>query len=272
MVTATTPYAGKTALITGASSGIGAAFARALAAQGAHLILVARSEGKLRDLATGLAAQHAIRTEALPCDLSRPEAGQQVFAATQQRGLPVDILINNAGFATYGAFDRLDAERERQEILLNVATLVDLTHRFLPPMLARGSGSVVNVASTSAFQPTPYMAVYGASKAFVLSFSEALWGEYRGKGIRVLALCPGPTSTDFFTVVGTEDASFGAKETPEKVAQVALRALQRGRPSVISGHMNWLQANSVRFAPRALVASMGARLMRPGHSGGQARA
>jgi short-subunit dehydrogenase len=112
------------------------------------------------------------------------------------------------------------------------------------------------------------MAVYGASKAFVLSFSEALWAEYRSKGIRVLALCPGPTSTDFFTVVGTEDASFGAKETPEKVAQVALRALERGRPSVISGRMNWLQAHSVRLAPRALVVSMGARLMRPGHSGG----
>jgi short-subunit dehydrogenase len=269
----TTPlYAGKTALITGASSGIGAAFARALAAQGAHLILVARSEAKLRDLATGLSAQHTIRAEALPCDLSRPQAGQQVFAATLQRGLPVDLLINNAGFATYGAFDRLDAEREQQEILLNVAAVVDLTHRFLPAMLARGSGAIVNVASTSAFQPTPYMAVYGASKAFVLSFSEALWAEYRSKGIRVLALCPGPTSTDFFTVVGTEDASFGAKETPEKVAQVALRALQRGRPSVISGRMNWLQAHSVRLAPRALVASMGARLMRPGHSGDQAKA
>jgi short-subunit dehydrogenase len=272
MATTTPLYAGKTALITGASSGIGAAFARALAAQGTHLILVARSEAKLRDLATDLAAQHAIRTEALPCDLSRPEAAQQVFAATQQRGLPVDLLINNAGFATYGAFDRLDAEREQREILLNVAAVVDLTHRFLPAMLARGSGAIVNVASTSAFQPTPYMAVYGASKAFVLSFSEALWAEYRSKGIRVLALCPGPTSTDFFTVVGTEDASFGAKETPEKVVQVALRALQRGRPSVISGRMNWLQANSVRLAPRALVVSMGARLMRPGHSGGQAKA
>src|SRR6516165_5089472 len=272
MVSATTRYAGKTALITGASSGIGAAFARALAAQGAHLILVARSEAKLHDLATALAAQHAIRAEVLPCDLSRLAAGQELFAATQQRGLPVDLLVNNAGFATYGAFDGLDAEREQQEILLDVAAVVDLTHRFLPAMLARGSGAIINVASTAAFQPTPYMAVYGASKAFVLSFSEALWAEYRRKGIRVLALCPGPTGTDFFTVVGTEDASFGAKETPEKVVQVALRALQRGRPSVISGRMNWLQANSVRLAPRALVASMGARLMRPGHSGGQARA
>jgi short-subunit dehydrogenase len=259
-------------LITGASSGIGAAFARALAARGTHLILVARSETKLRDLAAVLAAQHAIRAEVFPCDLSRPEAGQQVFAAIQQRGLSVDLLINNAGFATYGAFDGLDAAREQQEILLNVAAVVDLTHRFLPAMLARGQGAIVNVASTSAFQPTPYMAVYGASKAFVLSFSEALWAEYRGKGIRVLALCPGPTSTDFFTVVGTEDASFGVKESPEKVVQVALRALERGRPSVISGQKNWLQAHAVRLAPRALVVSMGARMMRPGHSGGQTKA
>jgi short-subunit dehydrogenase len=267
-----TPYARKTALITGASSGIGAAFARALAAQGAHLILVARSEAKLRDLATTLATQHAIRAEVLPCDLSRPEAGQQLFVATQQRGLPVEILINNAGFATYGAFDSLDAEREQQEIRLDVAAVVDLTHRFLPAMLARGSGAIINVASAAAFQPVPYMAVYGASKAFVLSFSEALWAEYRRHGIRVLALCPGATSTDFFNVVGTEDASFGTKETPEKVVQVALRALQRGLPSVISGRMNWLQANSVRFAPRALVANMGARLLRPGHTGERAKA
>ena len=156
--------------------------------------------------------------------------------------------------------------------MLNVAALVDLTHRFLPAMLARGSGAIINVASTAAFQPIPYMAVYGATKAFVLSFSEALWAEYRSKGIRVLALCPGPTSTDFFNVVGTEDASLGAKETPEKVVRVALRALQRGAPSVISGRMNLLKANSVRLAPRALVASMGAQLMRPGHTGGRTKA
>ncbi len=262
-----TSYTGKTALITGASSGIGAAFAHALAEQGAHLILVARSEDKLRDLATTLATQHTIRAEVLSVDLSRPEAGQQLFASTQQLGLPVDILINNAGFATYGSFDTLSAEQEQQEILLNVAAVVDLTHRFLPAMLARRSGSIINVASTAAFQPIPYMAVYGASKAFVLSFSEALWAEYRSKGIRVLALCPGATSTDFFNVVGTEDAALGSRETPEKVVQVALQALKRGRPSVISGRRNALMANSVRFAPRGMVARMGAGAMRPGHAG-----
>ena len=172
----------------------------------------------------------------------------------------------NAGFATYGSFDSLSAEQEQQEILLNVAAVVDLTHRFLPAMLARRSGSIINVASTAAFQPIPYMAVYGASKAFVLSFSEALWAEYRGKGIRVLALCPGATSTNFFNAVGTEDAGLGSKETPEKVVQVALRALERGRPSVISGRQNALMANSVRFAPRGMVARMGAGAMRPGHA------
>ena len=261
-----TTYTGKTALITGASSGIGAAFARALAAQGTHLILVARSEHKLRDLATTLATQHDIRADVLTADLSRPEAGQELFAATEQLSLPIDILINNAGFATYGSFDSLSAEREQQEIMLNVAAVVDLTHRFLPAMLARRSGSIINVASTAAFQPIPYMAVYGASKAFVLSFSEALWAEYRSKGIRVLALCPGATRTDFFNVVGTEDAGLGSKETPEKVVQVALRALERGRPSVISGRRNALMANSVRLAPRGMVVRMGAGAMRPGHA------
>ena len=230
-----TAYTGKTALITGASSGIGATFARTLAAQGTHLILVARSQDKLRDLARTLATQHHIRAEVLTADLSRQEAGQQLFAATEQLGLTIDILINNAGFATYGPFDSLDAEREQQEILLNVAAVVDLTHRFLPGMLARRSGSIINLSSTAAFQPTPYMAVYGASKAFVLSFSEALWAEYRSNGIRVLAVCPGPTRTDFFTVAGTQDAGVGSRETPEQVVQVALRALEQGRPSVISG-------------------------------------
>jgi len=261
-----TLYTGKTALITGASSGIGATFARTLAAQGTHLILVARSEEKLRDLATTLATLHNIRAEVLTADLSRSEAGQELFAATELLDLPVDILINNAGFATYGSFDSLSAEQEQQEIMLNVAAVVDLTHRFLPAMLARRSGSIINIASTAAFQPVPYMAVYGASKAFVLSFSEALWAEYRSKGIRVLALCPGPTSTNFFNAVGTEDAGLGSKETPEKVVQVALQALERGRPSVISGRQNALMANSVRFAPRGMVARMGAGAMQPGHA------
>ncbi len=245
-------YKGKTALITGASSGIGAAFANQLAAAGSHLILVARSEEKLRSLASKLASQHNIRAEVIVADLSRAGAAQTVFEETQQRSLTVDILINNAAFGTYGQFDTLDAEREQQEITLNVATLVDLTHSFLPLMAARRQGSIINVASLAAFQPTPYMAVYGASKAFVLSFSEALWGEYRTKGVRILALCPGETATGFFDVVGPQYVP-GKTETPEKVVQVGLRALEQGRPSVISGRQNTLLANSSRFFPRDLV-------------------
>jgi short-subunit dehydrogenase len=180
-------YKEKTALITGASTGIGAAFATRLAAAGTHLILVARSEEKLRALASQLATQHHIRAEVIVADLSRVGAAHTVFEETQQRGLTVDILINNAGLGTYGPFETLDAEREQQLILLNIATLVDMTHHFLPLMAARRQGVIINVASLAAFQPIPYMAVYAASKAFVLSFSEALWGEYRTKGVRVLA-------------------------------------------------------------------------------------
>ncbi len=167
--------------------GIGAAFAHALASSGANLILVARSQDKPSTLASELADKHHIRAEVLSADLSRPGAGHALFEAVQQRGLSVDILINNAGFGTRGPFENFDAEREQQEVMLNIAAVVDLTHSFLPAMSARRSGSIINVASTAGFQPWPYMAVYGASKAFVLSFSEALWAEYCGKGVRVLA-------------------------------------------------------------------------------------
>ena len=247
-------YTEKTALITGASSGIGAAFATALATMGTHLILVARSEEKLRTLASTLADQHGIHAEVIVSDLSRVGAAHSVFEETQRRDLTVDMLINNAGFGTYGQFDTLDAEREQQEILLNVATLVDLTHAFLPLMVARHQGAIINVASLAAFQPCPYMAVYGATKAFVLSFSEALWGEYRMKGVRVLAVCPGETETEFFRVVGNGyETPLGNAEMPEQVVQVALRALKQGRSSVISGKQNALSANLSRFVPRSLV-------------------
>ena len=246
-------YQEKTALITGASSGIGAAFARALAAKGCDLILVARSEEKLYTLASQLADKHSIRAEVIVADLSRVGAARTVFEETQQRGLTVDILINNAGFGTYGPFDTLNAEREQEVIRLNVATLVDLTHSFLPAMLARHQGAIINVASVAAFQPIPYQAVYAATKAFVLSFSEALWGEYRTQGVRVLALSPGETATEFFHVLGNGyDTPLGNVETPEQVVQVGLRALERGRPSVVSGRQNALLANSSRFIPRGL--------------------
>ena len=254
-------YKGKTALITGASGGIGAAFAKALATTGTHLILVARSEEKLHTLASQLASQYAIRVEVIVADLSSVGVAHMVFEKTQQRGLTVDILINNAGIGTYGQFDTLDTEREQQEILLNVATLVDLTHFFLPSMVEHHQGAVINVASLAAYQPTPYMAVYGATKAFVLSFTEALWGEYQGQGVRILALSPGETATGFFQELGDGyNTPRGKTETPEKVVQVGLRALAQGRPSVISGRQNALSARLLRFFPRRMVVRAMARL------------
>jgi len=256
-------YQGKTALITGASAGIGAEFARALAARGTNVILVARSHDRLQTLADEVARDPGVRAEAIAADLARPGAARELRVAVEARGLTVDLLVNNAGFGTHGPFETLAPEREGAEVALNVAAVVDLTHLFLPAMLAKGDGAVVNVASTAAFQPVPYMAVYGATKAFVLSFSEALWAEYRGRGVRVLALYPGATATEFFDVVGTEDAALGAKRTVEQVVATGLRALERGRPSAVDGLANYLLAQSGRFGPRGLVARVGERVMRP---------
>jgi hypothetical protein len=256
-------YGGKTALVTGASSGIGETFARMLAQRGSDLILVARSENKLNVLAYELAQQYSINTYVIATDLGREGAAHTVWEQAQQRGLAVDLLINNAGFAMHGSFDTLDAARDHQQVMLNVAAVVDLTHEFLPAMLARGDGAIINVASTAAFQPLPYMAVYGATKAFVVSFSEALWAEYQGRGVRVLALCPGATDTPFFEVVGAQEAVVGQKLSPEYVVQVALDALEAGKSYVIPGTQHYLLAQVPRFVPRSLAARIVARLARP---------
>jgi uncharacterized protein len=255
-------FAQQTALITGASSGIGAAFARALAARGAHLVLSARSAEKLTTLARELSASHQVQAMALPADLSQPGAGSELAHEIARRGITVDVLVNNAGFGTHGPFESSPPEREQAEVHLNVAAVVDLTRAFLPGMLARGSGAVVNVASTAAFQPVPYMAVYGATKAFVLSFSEALWAETRGRGVSVLALCPGQTDTAFFDVAG-EQARIGRSEPAELVVARALRALGRGRSYVVSGASNYFTAQLSRLAPRSVTARIAAALMRP---------
>lgn len=228
-------YQGKTALVTGASSGIGAAFARELAKRGANLILVARSANQLQALADELSAQHKIRADALPFDLGVENVAQALQQAVEQRGLIVDLLINNAGFATHGRFEELASGRDHQQVMVNVTALVDLTHAFVPQMLRQSGGAVINVASTVAYQPTPYMAVYGASKAFVTSFSVALAEEYRGRGLRVLAICPGATATGFFDVLGGDEVAMGQKRTPEQVVRTALRALERGKSVVLDG-------------------------------------
>lgn len=255
-------YTGKTALITGASSGIGEAFARALAARGANLVLVARSEEKLRALSDSLAREHDISTDVIVADLAQENAASTVCATTERMGRSVDVLVNNAGFGTYGQFAANEATREHKEVMLNVASVIDLTHCYVPGMLERKFGAVINVSSTAAYQPVPYMAVYGASKAFVLSFSEALWEELRKTGVRVLALCPGATNTEFFREAG-EGAAFGAKDTPENVVRIALEALDSGRPVVVPGAQNAFVSKLPRFLPRGTMAGLAARAMRP---------
>ncbi|MBC8075539.1 MAG: SDR family oxidoreductase [Chloroflexales bacterium] len=256
-------FRGKTALVTGASSGIGEAFARQLAAQGADVVLVARSEARLEALASELTARHGVSATVIAADLSAEGAAARLYDTIRVRGLALDVLINNAGFGSYGAFEQLDAAREHDEIMLNVTALVDLTRAAIPELLAR-KGAVINVASIAAFQPIPYMAVYGATKAFVLSFSEALWAQYRTSGLRVLVLCPGATATAFFESVGALEETVGRMDTPERVVAVALRALERRRSYVIPGLANALLAGLLpRLVPRSIVARVVERMVRP---------
>jgi len=257
-------YAGKTALITGASSGIGEAFAHILAARGMNLVLVARSEDKLCQLSQQLSEQHGIRADVVPADLCLEGAVQEVYRRTQALDVPVDLLVNNAGFGTYGGFDTLAPEREHEEIMLNVTALVDLAHAFVPEMAKRKAGGIINVASIAAFQPLAYHAVYGASKAFVLSFSLALWAEYRTRGVRVVALCPGPTATNFFTVLeAPEMPVMGRMHTPEAVVMAGLRALEQGRPYAVEGRRNAFGAQLTHMTPLALTTRVFAKVMHP---------
>lgn len=260
---ASPPY--PTALITGASSGIGAAYARQLAAQGCTLILVARSAERLHEIAAQVKAQHGCRAEVIVADLSEGGAGQVLSEAVHARGLAVDLLINNAGFGTVGAFAQQDAVRERDEIAVNVAAVVDITHAFLPAMLERGYGAVVNVASLAAMQPLPYMSVYAASKAFVLSFSSGLWGEVYQRGVHVMAVCPGPVDTHFFDATGSsglrDSVPQGMMLSADAVVAGSLKALRRKRMVYVPGVGNRAAAFGVPFIPRKLLARTTAAFM-----------
>lgn len=256
-------YRGKTALVTGASSGIGRAFAHALAARGMSVILVARSEERLRALASELSERYGVRAEVIAADLSQQGVASQVYQEAERRQLAVDLLVNNAGFALNGFFETLSPERDHQQVMVDVTAVVDLAHAFIPSLLERSPGAaIIHTASTAGFQPLPYMAVYGASKAFVLSFSQALAEEYRERGLRVLALCPGATDTAFFESAG-EAAAVGRRRTPEQVVATGLRALEQGRAVVIDGQSNALLAQLPRLFPRRLVARIAGRSVRP---------
>lgn len=243
----------KTTLITGASSGIGEVFARRLAARSENVVLVARSEEKLSALCNELGRAHSVNCQTIALDLSAAGASRRLFDETARRGLEVDTLINNAGFGSMGDFLSLDLERELNMIDLNVKSLVELTYLYLAPMRKRRRGHIINVASTAAFQPVPYMATYAATKAFVLSFSEALWDENRAYNIRVMALCPGATETNFFNAAGVQKPPFRLVETAEDVVDTALRGLDRGKGHIISGWVNYVQTQAERLVPRSVV-------------------
>ncbi|WP_072688571.1 SDR family NAD(P)-dependent oxidoreductase [Rhodococcus marinonascens] len=253
---------GTTVLITGASAGLGADFARRFAERGANLVLVARREDRLEQLATELRDKHQASVTVLPFDLATPGAGERLRSELTARDIRIDSLVNNAGFGTHGDFASADLDRLTSLIQLNVTTLVELSHIFLPDLL-RGRGLLLNIASSTAYQPTPGMAVYGASKAFVLHFTEALWAEARGTGLTVLALSPGPTHTEFFDVVGSQDAAAGHMQTAEQVMNTAFRALDRRNPppSVISGWTNKISALGSRLATRRITALIVGRML-----------
>jgi uncharacterized protein len=251
-----------TTLITGASSGIGEVFARKLAARGQNVLLVARSEDKLITLCNELGRSNSIRAQYVALDLSQPESPARLFEEVEKRALSVDMLINNAGFGSMGEFSKLELARELNMIDLNIKSLVELTHRFLAPMLERKQGTIINVASTAGFQPVPFMATYAATKAFVLSFSEALWEENRPHGVHIMALCPGVTDTNFFEAAHGHKPPARVSQTPEDVVEAALRGLNRKKSHVISGWTNLLMVESERLAPRSLVTRLAGRMMR----------
>lgn len=249
-------------LITGASGGIGEEFARQLARRGDNLVLVARSADRLNALASELGRAHGVHVHAVPLDLTQENAAQQLLDETTRRNLDINLLVNNAGFGSLGEFTAFPPERDEEMIRLNVSALVALTHLYLRPMQARRAGAIINVASTAAFQPVPYMATYAATKAFVLSFSEALAEESRGRGVRIMALCPGATETNFFNAAEGERPPMRIVETPAQVVATALRALGQGRSSVVSGWTNFFVAQATRFVPRSVVARIAGRAMR----------
>lgn len=252
-----------TTLVTGASSGIGEQFALQLGRRGHNLVLTARNEDRLQTLAKQLRSDHpGIDVEVIAADLAEPGSGAALNADLTARGLEVDVLINNAGFGSHNPVAEEDPENLAREIQLNCSSLVDLTARLLPAMLKRDRGGILNVASTAAFQPLATMAVYGATKAFVLSFTEALWAETRTTGVRVMALCPGATETGFFQAPGNKEFMTRGRQSADHVAEFGLRAFFDGRaPTVIPGAANKLAATGYRFLPRAVMARFaGARV------------
>lgn len=258
----------QTALITGASGGIGLEFAKVFAREGYDLVLVARSEVKLKELAQELQSKHGTQTRVIAKDLSASAAPDEIFAELQQAGVQVDVLVNNAGFATYGKFVEIDLQAELQEMQLNMVTLTHLTKLFLKPMVERRRGKILNVGSTASFQPGPLMAVYYATKAYVLYFSEAIAAELSGTGVTVTALCPGPTETGFQSRADMHDSKLvqGGLMTVQAVVEEGYRGLMKGKTVVVPGLFNKVGALMPRFVPRSMATRIVMRMQeRTGH-------
>ena len=253
------------ALITGASSGIGEVFARALAARKHDLILVARSQEKLYSLSDELQTKHGITAKVFTCDLSVPGAAAALVESLRKQDLAVNLLINNAGFGGRGEFWTLPLERLSQMLRLNDIALVELTYLLVPPMIERRRGAIINVSSTASFQPVAYTATYAATKAFVTSFSMALREELRPHGVKVITLCPGGTRTNFFAAGSYKRKSTlpGGLQAPEEVVADALRSLDAGGGLVVPRFLNKMSVFMQRFLPRGTVAKIAAHLFRP---------
>ena len=252
-----------TALVTGASSGLGTEFAVQLARRGADVVLVARREERLRELADRIHADHGVTATPVALDLAEPAAPTALRRILDERGISIQTLVNNAGFGMKGPFAEADPDRLAAMLQLNVTAVVGLTREFLSDLETDDRGALINVASTAAYQPCPNMALYGATKAFVLSFTEAIAYETRHSGLRVLCISPGATRTEFFEVVGTEEAAVGRFQSPEQVVSLALRELDRRTvpASVVAGRLNALTAKSVGFVPRRAALSLSGRLL-----------
>lgn len=253
----------RTALITGASAGLGEDFAKLFAADEHNLVLVARREERLRELADKLSERHGVTCHVIPTDLADAAARDALWESIESQGIEVDFLVNNAGFGSNGEFWTLDRERELNQMRVNMEALTDLTHRVLPGMVERKFGRVLNIASTAGFQPGPYMSVYYATKAFVLSFTEGIAHELDGTGVTATAHCPGATATEFAETAGNDESVLFQKNSVAEsmdVAKHAYRAMHSGTVVTVHGGMNKLAAASVRFTPRGMLRSIVAKI------------
>jgi hypothetical protein len=256
-------WQGKWAVVTGASAGIGEAIAVELAESGVNLVLTARRRERLDLLAERLRSKYSVQTQVIVADLCLPKAPQQIFDATEGAGLQVDVLINNAGFGEYGEFLRSKMDMQLDMVQVNCTAVVHLTRLFLPAMAARRQGAVMIVASTASYQPVPYLATYGATKAFDRMLAEALAEEMKRHGVRVSALCPGPTESEFTQVSGVRPGDRRKPQSAVPVARLGLEALAQGKHSIIPYLRGRVQVFAQRFIPRRVVTSAVERLLRP---------